>query len=78
MEVNKSNEDEVRELLQRSAAQQAAQPGLRHKKITNIKQPKETKFKMGDIVRISRAKGIFDKGYKFNWSEELFKITKSS
>ena len=33
-------------------------------------------MKKGDIVRISRAKGIFDKGYKFNWSEELFKVRK--
>ena len=39
-------------------------------------QPTKPKFKIGDIVRISRAKGIFEKGYKFNWSEELFKITK--
>lgn len=27
------------------------------------------------MVRISKAKGVFDKGYKFNWSEELFKST---
>ena len=38
---------------------------------------KPAKFKLGDIVRISRAKSIFAKGYReFNWSEELFKIYK--
>ncbi|KAF2345825.1 Chromo domain-like, partial [Trinorchestia longiramus] len=33
-------------------------------------------LKTGDIVKISKSKGIFEKGYKFNWSEELFKIKK--
>ena len=34
------------------------------------------KFKIGHIVRISKYKNIFAKGYVPNWSEELF-ITKS-
>ena len=50
VEVNKSNEGEVRELLQQSKKMRNERSEL---------QPKETKFKMGDIVRISRAKGIF-------------------
>jgi len=33
---------------------------------------------VGDLVRISKAKGLFAKGYLPNWSEELFKITKVS
>ena len=62
VEVNKTNEDEVRQLINRDG------------------KPKVTKnpLKVGDIVRISKAKGIFAKGYKFNWSEELFKIKKVS
>ena len=32
------------------------------------------KFKLGDSVRISRLKGIFEKGYLPNYSEELFTI----
>ena len=32
------------------------------------------KFSVGDSVRISRIKGIFEKGYLPNYSEELFKI----
>lgn len=32
------------------------------------------KFAKDDIVRISKTKGTFQKGYEANWSEELFKI----
>jgi virulence-associated protein VapD len=31
-------------------------------------------FKVGDHVRISKVKGIFQKGYTANWSEEIFTI----
>ena len=34
----------------------------------------DTKFKVGDIVRISKYKNIFAKGYVPNWSEEIFVI----
>ena len=37
---------------------------------------KDPKFKIGDHVRISKYKNIFAKGYKPNWSEEVFIITK--
>ena len=37
---------------------------------------KDTKFKVGDIVRISKYKNIFAKGYIPNWSEEDFVINK--
>ena len=33
---------------------------------------KDTKFKVGDYVRISKYKNIFAKGYMPNWSEEDF------
>ena len=33
---------------------------------------KDPKFKIGDIVRISKYKNIFTKGYTLNWSEEVF------
>ena len=32
------------------------------------------KFKVGDTVRISKYKAMFDKGYWPNWTEEIFKI----
>ena len=37
---------------------------------------KDPKFKIGDIVRISKYKNIFAKGYFPNWSEEVFMIKK--
>ena len=37
---------------------------------------KDPKFKVGDIVRISKYKNIFAKGYGPNWSEEVFVIKK--
>ena len=35
---------------------------------------KDTKFKVGDHVRISKYKKIFAKSYTSNWSEEIFVI----
>lgn len=32
------------------------------------------KFKIEDVVRISKAKHVFEKGYTPNWTTELFKI----
>ena len=37
---------------------------------------KDHKFKIGDIVRISKYKNFFAKGYVPNWSEEVFVIKK--
>jgi len=37
-------------------------------------QAGKIKFKIGDTVRISRIKGLFEKGYLPNWSEELYKV----
>ena len=36
----------------------------------------DLKLKIRDIVRISKYKNIFAKGYGLNWSEEVFVITK--
>ena len=38
------------------------------------KNNKDPKFKIGDIVSISKYKNIFGKGYTPNWSEEVFVI----
>ena len=37
---------------------------------------RDTKFKVGDHVGISKYKNIFAKGYTPNWSEEVFVIKK--
>lgn len=34
------------------------------------------KFKINDFVRISKHKGVFEKGYTPNWGTEIFKIVK--
>ena len=36
----------------------------------------DPKFKIGDIVRISKYKNIFAEGFVPNWSEEVFVIEK--
>jgi len=34
------------------------------------------KFKVGDLVRVSKYKTVFEKGYMQNWTLEEFKIVK--
>lgn len=47
-----------------------------HKKNKKQKKKQKPKFQVGDEVRISRQKGIFEKGHEYNFSYEVFKITK--
>lgn len=42
----------------------------------NMKIAGKAKLKVGDLVRISKYKGIFEKSYTHNWSTEIFKIIK--
>ena len=37
--------------------------------------PRKFKFHVGDHVRLSLRKCLFKKGYKKNWTEEIFQIT---
>lgn len=37
---------------------------------------KRLKFKLNDHVRVSKYKGVFEKGYTPNWGTEIFKIVK--
>ena len=37
---------------------------------------KDSRFKVGDRVRISKFKNIFAKGYTPNWSKEIFIVNK--
>ena len=43
---------------------------------TNYNANKKPSMKVGDKVRISRNKGIFEKGYLPNWSEEVYIVHK--
>ena len=51
---------------------------INEKKIQNIynfeKTKKPGKFKIGDRVRLSLEKNIFEKSYETNWIEEIFEI----
>jgi len=40
------------------------------------RRPMRTKFKTGDKVRILKKKGLFEKGFTPNWTEEVFTISK--
>lgn len=41
-----------------------------------ITEKSKPKFKIGDQVRLSKYKHIFEKGYTPNWTTEIFKIAK--
>jgi hypothetical protein len=56
--VNQSNEDAVKRRLMGESRVHSRPP----------------RFSIGDTVRISKVKGLFDKGYIGNWSQELFKV----
>ena len=51
---------------------------INEKKMKNIynfdKTKKPGKFKIGDRVRLSLEKNIFEKSYETNWTEEIFII----
>ena len=47
-----------------------------HSECNEDSDEKDPKFKVRDLVRISKYKNIFAKGYTENWSEEVFIITK--
>jgi Integrase core domain len=37
---------------------------------------KKPRYKVGDFVRVSKTKSVFEKGYTPNWSAEIFTVTK--
>lgn len=41
-----------------------------------IKLPYKIKFNVGDYVRLSKYKHVFEKGYTPNWTTEIFRIRK--
>ena len=51
---------------------------INEKKIQNIYNFKKTenvgRFEIGDRVRISLGKNVFEKSYETNWTEEIFEI----
>ena len=43
-----------------------------------VKRPKVKRIKVGDHVRVSKARRVFDKGYLPNWTEEVITVTSVS
>lgn len=41
-----------------------------------IKMTSKPKFRIGDHVRVSKFRGVFDKQYQPNWSTEIFTVKK--
>lgn len=65
MKPNEVNEQNERYLLQTV---------YNYKLLSNGKN--RSKFKLGDLVRISKYKHVFDKGYTPNWTTEIFEINR--
>lgn len=55
--------------INKSNEKQVLQDVYSHLKIVG-----KTKFKIGDIVRLSKHKMLFEKGFTPNWTAELFRI----
>ena len=47
---------------------------IRRKFSRKVTKKIKSKFKIGDKVRVSKAKTVFEKGYTPNWSTEVFTI----
>ncbi|XP_056645808.1 uncharacterized protein LOC130451034 [Diorhabda sublineata] len=59
-----------------SEVNQSNEKLILNKKFSYLKIAGPRKLNVGDIVRISKAKHAFEKGYTPNFTTELFKITK--
>lgn len=44
----------------------------------SVVKKKKPKFKVGDKVRVSKAKHVFEKGYTPNWTTEIFTVSRVS
>jgi hypothetical protein len=60
MDVKKENQEQEREVMYGNGTRETI----------------KSNFKVGDSVRISKRKGIFEKGYTPNWTQQVFKIEK--
>ena len=70
IEVNKTNEREIWHRLYSDVAMKDEKSPIPQKKII-------LKFKVGQFVRITKEKSIFEKGYLQNFTDEVFVIKKT-
>ncbi|XP_072400587.1 uncharacterized protein [Diabrotica undecimpunctata] len=57
-----------------SQVNKSNEKAILNKSYSHLKIAGPRKFKVGDIVRVSKAKHFFEKAYTPNWTTELFKI----
>lgn len=48
---------------------------IRNARDKRLKAVRKPLFREGDLVRLSRSKHVFEKGFTPNWTEELFKVS---
>ena len=70
--VNKYN-NTVHRTIKMKIIDVTSEPYAKYNEDSNETKPK---FKVGDLVRISKYKNIFAKGYTQNWPEEVFDVSK--
>lgn len=71
--INKLNEDESR-LNQYLLRRHKGRASTKIEKKTVRKRKRRFKYKIGQVVRISHIRGLFDRSYSQKWTGELFKV----
>jgi len=74
MSVTNQNADEMRYI--QYLVRKKEKTSFQSIKKSNKERRPFYKFKVGDPVRISQQKRVFEKGYQENWTLEYFKIAK--
>ena len=72
--VNSYNHSKHRIIKRRPIDVTQAEVADMREKMIQPRPKGEDKFRVGDTVRISKVKSIFEKGYLPNWTEEIFTV----
>lgn len=77
-EVDSSNEQRLLSTVYnyKHLISNSSKPVLQFNGILRKLKKREAKFKVGDYVRLSKYRILFDKSYTPNWTTEIFKIRK--
>ena len=79
IDVNKTNESKIRRILfpQKKSRRQVKKDLTTKRKASAAHRVQRVKlFKIGDSVRVSRKKHVFEKGYEQTWTHEVYYIYK--
>lgn len=79
-DVNSKNEQHLLDTVYNYKRVLPTSTGLQSSKIAKVEKSellrRSSKFRVGDYVRLSKYRTMFDKGYTPNWTTEIFKIRK--